>query len=392
MPGPLDGVRVFDLTQALAGPYCTLILGDLGADVIKIESPEAGDQARGWGPPFINGESSYFLSVNRNKRSVALDLKSEAGRRAARELALRCDVLVENLRPGAAARLGLGYPDLSREQPGLVYCSISGFGQDRPGLAGYDQIVQGTSGVMSLTGEADGPPTKVGVPISDITAGMFGAHAVLAALFERQRTGRGREIDVAMQDSVLALLTYQGARYFATGEPPLRQGNHHPTIAPYGTFQAADGYLNLAVGSELQWGAFCLALGAPELSEDGRFRSNRDRLANRQALHQLMDRKLVERSVADWQAAFEAVGVPAGPILDLEQVFGDPGTIARGVRVETEHPVAGTVSMVGTPWKLDRGQFEVALPPPLLGQHTAEVLSEVAGYSAEQIAALDPTR
>ena len=390
MPGPLDGVRVLDLTQALAGPYCTLVLGDLGADVLKIESPEGGDQSRGWGPPFVNGESSYFLSVNRNKRSVALDLKSEPGRRAARDLAANCDVLVENLRPGTAARLGLGYDELKASNPGLVYCSISGFGQERPGLAGYDQIVQGTSGVMSLTGEADGPPTKLGVPISDITSGMFGAHAILAALYERQRTGRGRYIDVAMQDSVLALLTYQGGRYFATGKPPLRQGNHHPTIAPYGTFEAADGFLNIAVGSEVQWKAFCRALEAESLTEDPRFATNRERLANREALHQLMERKLVERSVADWQAALEAAGVPAGPILDLDQVFHDPGTLARGVKVQVEHPVAGTVSMVGTPWKLDGGQFEVRLPPPLLGEHTEAVLREVAGYSDEQVAAFKP--
>ena len=379
---------MFDLTHALAGPYCTMLLGDLGADVLKIETPGEGDHSRSWGPPFINGESSYFLSVNRNKRSVALDLKSEAGLRAARELAGRCDVVVENLRPGTARRLGLGYRELSAANPGLVYCSISGFGQDRPALAGYDQIVQGTSGVMSLTGSAGGPPTKFGVPIGDISSGMFGAHAILAALFERHRTGRGREIDVAMQDSLLALLTYQGGRYFATGEAPQREGNQHPTIAPYGTFQTGDGLLNVAVGSDGQWRSFCQALSDPALATDPRFLTNGDRQRNRSELNRELERLLAARTAVEWQPILEAGGIPAGPILDLEEVFRQPGIESRGMRVHAEHPVAGRVSMVGTPWKLDGGSFQVRLAPPTLGQHTAEVLKEVAGYSDPQLAEL----
>ena len=379
--GPLAGVRVFDLTHALAGPYCTMLLGDLGADVLKIETPGEGDHSRHWGPPFIEGESSYFLSVNRNKRSVALDLKSELGKRAARDLAGHCDVVVENLRPGTAARLGLGYPDLSPANPGLVYCSISGFGQDRPALAGYDQIVQGTSGVMSLTGSGDGPPTKFGVPIGDISSGMFGAHAILASLLERQRTGRGRQIDVAMQDSLLALLTYQAGRYFATGTAPLREGNQHPTIAPYGTFQTREGLINVAVGSESQWRSFCEALGQSELATDPRFASNGDRQLNRALLNVELERLMGAHSALEWQPILEGAGVPAGPILDLEEVFSQPGITARGMRVEVRHPVAGAVSMVSPPWKLDGEAFSVSRPPPTLGQHTLEVLREVAGYS-----------
>ena len=370
---PLDGVRVLDLTIALAGPYCTLLLGDLGADVVKVESPE-GDQSRGWGPPFVEGESSYFLSVNRNKRSVVLDLKSPEGLAAARRLAAESDVLVENLRPGTAARLGLGPDELRAADPRLIYCSISGFGQDRPSLAGYDQIVQGTSGMMSLTGFADGPPVKLGVPIGDIAAGMFAAHAVLAALYERERTGRGRVIDVAMQDSLMALLTYQGGRYFATGQAPRREGNVHPTIAPYGTFATADGFLNVAVGSDSQFRAFAEALGAPALAGDERFRTNRDRQRNRAELTEEIESRLRERTTAAWKEALDGAGVPAGPILELDEVFADPGVRARGIEVTTRHPKAGEWHMVGTPWRLDGERFTVRRPPPLLGEHTQEVL------------------
>jgi crotonobetainyl-CoA:carnitine CoA-transferase CaiB-like acyl-CoA transferase len=382
---PLEGIRVFDLTHALAGPYCTMLLGDLGADVIKIEAPGEGDHSRGWGPPFVKGESSYFLSVNRNKRSVALDLKSEAGRKAAVLLATACDVLVENLRPGTAARLGLGYEDLKRLHPGLVYCAISGFGQDRPSLAGYDQIVQGTAGLMSITGLPDGPPIKLGVPIGDIAAGMFGANAICAALYARERKGEGAFIDVAMQDSVMALLTYQGGRYFATGEAPAREGNQHPTIAPYGTYATADGFLNVAVGSDSQFEKFCAAIGEPGLARDARFASNRDRQARRQELNTEVEAALGRRTTAEWQAELERAGVPAGPILDLGQVFADPGVRARGVEVSVEHPDVGTWRMVGTPWQLDGAPFQVRRPPPRLGEHTAEVLADVAGLSDAQV-------
>jgi formyl-CoA transferase len=389
-PLPLEGFRVLDLTHALAGPYCTMLLGDLGADVFKVEPPGDGDHARNWGPPFVNGESAYFLSVNRNKRSIGLDLKQEAGLRAAVDLALACDVLVENFRPGTAARLGLGWDVLHERKPELVYASISGFGQGRPALAGYDQIAQGTSGLMSITGEPGHQPTKVGVPVGDLAAGMFAAHAILAALLERSRTGAGRYIDVALNDSLLALLTYQAGRYFATGEPPQRDGNHHSTIAPYGTFATRDGHLNLAVGSNEQYHRFCEALQAPELATDPRFKTNPERQAARADLTVEIERRLTKRSTGEWLARMEAAGIPAGPIHDLEVAFADPVAVEREMRVEVEHPVAGRITQVGAPWKLDGLSSPVRLVPPTLGQHTAEVLTGVLGYTAEQIAALQP--
>jgi crotonobetainyl-CoA:carnitine CoA-transferase CaiB-like acyl-CoA transferase len=387
---PLAGIRVLDLTHALAGPYCTMLLGDLGADVIKVEAPHEGDHARRWGPPFVNGESSYFMSVNRNKRSVALDLKAEAGVRAAVDLALASDVLVENFRPGTAARLGLGWDVLHERRPELVYASISGFGQGRPALAGYDQIAQGTSGLMSITGEATGQPTKVGVPVGDIAAGMLAAHAIMATLLERTRTGVGRHVDVALNDALLALLTYQAGRYFATGEPPGREGNHHPTVAPYGTFATRDSHLNLAVGSDEQYRRFCEALEAPDLGADPRFATNAERQAARVELALEIERRLARRTTGEWLERMEAAGIPAGPILDLGLALNDPLALEREMRMEVEHPVAGRIGQVGAPWKLDGMSSPIRLAPPVLGQHTSEVLAEVLGYSPEQIAAIRP--
>jgi crotonobetainyl-CoA:carnitine CoA-transferase CaiB-like acyl-CoA transferase len=375
-PLPLEGIRVLDLTHALAGPYCTLLLGDLGADVVKVEPPE-GDQSRRWGPPFVNGESSYFMSVNRNKRSVVLDLKSSEGRDAALRLALASDVVVENFRPGTAARLGLGPEDLRRVRPELIYASISGYGQSRPDLVGYDQIAQGTSGVMSLTGAAEGPPTRLGVPVGDIAAGMFAAHAVLAALVERQRTGAGRVIDVCLNDSLLAMHTYQAGRLFATGEAPTREGNHHATIAPYGTFATQDGEINIGVGSEDQYRRFCDALGAPELAEDPRFQTNALRQEVKVELAREIERRLAALPSAEWLRRLEEAGVPAGPINDLKQAFESPLALEREMRVVVDHPAAGRVTQVGAPWKLDGASSPVRIPPPLLGQHTDEVLREV---------------
>jgi len=376
---PLDGIRVLDLTHALAGPYCTMLLGDLGADVIKLEPP-SGDHSRQWGPPFIGTESSYFLSVNRNKRSVVLDLKRGAARSAARALAMASEVVVESFKPGTAERLGLGPKELRARKPELVYASISGYGQNQPTLAGYDQIAQGTSGLMSLTGTADGPPLKVGVPVGDITAGMFAAHAILAALVARTRTRQGAYIDVALNDALLALHTYQAGRFFATGEAPGREGNHHATIAPYGTFKVRDGFINLAVGSDEQYRRFCEAVDAPELASDPRFATNAQRQAARSELTREIERRLQSDSRATWLDRLERYGIPAGPILDLEEAFSSSLATDREMRVEVSHPVVGQISQVGAPWKIDGHSSPIRLAPPSLGQHTAEVLRDVLGY------------
>jgi crotonobetainyl-CoA:carnitine CoA-transferase CaiB-like acyl-CoA transferase len=384
-PLPLAGIRVLDLTHALAGPYCTMVLGDLGADVIKIESPGTGDQSRQWGPPFIHDESSYFLSVNRNKRSVVLNLKTEAGRACAVELAMKCDVVVENFKPGTMARLGLGPEMLEAKKPELVIASISGFGQDQPTLAGYDQIAQGTSGMMSVNATPDSAPTKVGVPIGDISAGMFAAHAILAALIERTRTGRGRRVDVALNDSLLALHTYQAGRLFATGEVPSRDGNYHATIVPYGTFAVADGFINVAVATDAQFQRFCSALEAPELAGNPRFATNAQRQAARSELNREIAVRLSNGTRQEWLARLEEHGIPAGPILDIKEAFASPLATARGMRVEVDHPRAGPIGQVGAPWKLDGESSPIRLAPPLLGQHTGEVLRDWLGYSREEI-------
>jgi crotonobetainyl-CoA:carnitine CoA-transferase CaiB-like acyl-CoA transferase len=374
-PFPLAGIRVLDFTHALAGPYCTMLLGDLGADIVKVEPP-AGDHSRQWGPPFIEGESSYFLSVNRNKRSVVLDLKSPVALAVAKGLAMAADVVVENFKPGTMARLGLDAAQLQIVKPALVYASISGFGQNQPTLAGYDQIAQGTSGMMSVNASPDSPPTKVGVPIGDIAAGMFASLAILAALVERSITGKGRLIDVALNDSLLALFTYQAGRYFATGEVPKQEGNYHATIAPYGTFAASDGFINVAVASDAQFVRFCDAIHAPELAADPRFTNNAQRQATRPALVRAIEAHLKEGTREQWLARFEQFSIPAGPILDIEEAFASPLATARDMRVEIEHPKAGPIDQVGAPWKIDGSSSPIRLPPPLLGQHTEEVLTE----------------
>jgi len=383
-PQPLEDIRVLDLSHALAGPYCTMMLGDLGADVVKVEPP-SGDHSRQWGPPFINGESSYFLSVNRNKRSVVLDLKTAGGSAVAEALALASDVVVENFKPGTAARLGLGAEKLQRLKPALVYASISGFGQNQPTLPGYDQIAQGTSGMMTVNAMPDGPPSKVGIPIGDISAGMFASNAILAALVERARTGNGRHVDVALNDSLLALFTYQAGRLFATGKVPSREGNHHATITPYGTFEVSDGRINIAVGSDPQFERFCAAIGAPELAADPRFATNSQRQAARQDLAREVEARLRTGTRADWLARFEQHSVPAGPIQDIAEAFASSLATEREMRVEVEHPIAGRISQTGAPWKLDGHSSPIRRPPPVLGAHTLEVIREWLGDDAEAV-------
>lgn len=375
---PLAGIRVLDFSHALAGPYCTMLLADLGADVAKIESPK-GDQTRFWGPPFIDGESSYFLSINRNKRSVVLDLKSRRGIADARALAMAADVVVENFKPGAMSRLGLDAPRLCELKPALVYASISGYGQNQPTLAGYDQIAQGTSGMMSINAPPGAGPTKVGIPIGDITSGMFATHAILASLFDRERTGEGRYIDVALNDSLLALMTYQAGRLFATGRSPKSDGNHHATITPYGSFATSDGFINLAVGSDDQFARFAEAIGQPELAQEPRFATNALRQGARDELTGIIESRLKQHTRAEWLEVLERAEIPAGPILDLGEAFDNRLAEGRGMRIEVEHPSAGRIKQVAPPWKLDGGSLPVRRPPPRLGEHTEEVLREWTG-------------
>ena len=383
-PLPLEDIRVLDLSHALAGPYCTMVLGDLGADVVKVEPP-SGDHSRQWGPPFIKGESAYFLSVNRNKRSVVLDLKTPEGLAIAEALAMASDVVVENYKPGTAARLGLGADKLRAAKPALVYASISGFGQNQPTLPGYDQIAQGTSGMMSVNATPQGPPTKVGIPVGDISAGMFASNAILASLLERARTGRGRHIDIALNDALLALFTYQAGRLFATGKVPSREGNYHATIAPYGTFAVSDGHINIAVGSDSQFVRFCEAIGAPELGSDPRYATNPQRQASRMDLALEIEARLRTATRAEWLARFEQHGIPAGPIQDMAEAFASPLATERDMRIEIEHPVAGPISQVGAPWKLDGQSSVIRRPPPVLGAHTTEVMREWLGDDAEAV-------
>lgn len=384
MTMPLDGIRVVDWTIWQQGPVCSVMLGDLGADVVKVEPP-SGDHSRQWGPPFIKGESSYFLSVNRNKRSVVLDLKTADGQAVAEALALASDVVVENFKPGTATRLGLGAEKLQALKPALVYTSISGFGQNQPTLPGYDQIAQGTSGMMSVNAMPEGPPSKVGIPIGDISAGMFASNAILAALVERSRTGKGRHIDIALNDALLALFTYQAGRLFATGKVPSREGNHHATITPYGTFEVSDGRINIAVGSDSQFQRFCEAIGAPELGADPRFATNPQRQAARMDLAAEIETRLRTGTRAHWLERFEEHGIPAGPIQDIAEAFASPLATEREMRVEVDHPVAGRISQTGAPWKLDGQSSPIRRPPPPLGAHTTEVMREWLGEASETV-------
>ena len=379
--GPLEGLTVLDLTHVLSGPYCTMMLADMGARVIKIERPGLGDDTRAWGPPFVNGESAYFLSVNRNKESVTLDFKMPDGRRVLDALIARADVLVENFRPGTLARLGLGFDTVHERHPRLVYVSVSGFGQTGPRRQepGYDAVIQAEGGLVSITGGADGPGYRLGVAIADITAGMFAAYGVAVAVLARERTGRGQLVDVGLFDSVTALLTYQAGIHFATGAVPQRMGNRHPTIAPYETFAAADGEFVLAVGNDALWLKFCAVAGQSDLATDPRFATNRSRVTAYDELRPLLERVLCTRPRHAWIEELTAAGIPCGAVRDLDRVLSDPQLDARDMVVELEHPVAGAIRVLGVPVKLSESAGAVRTSPPSLGQHTDHVLQDLLG-------------
>lgn len=378
MPGPLTGVRVLDLTRILAGPFASMILGDMGAEVVKIENPDGGDDTRAWGPPFLNGESTYFLSVNRNKKSCTLNLKAPQGRDLLRQLARRADVLLENFRPGTLARLGLSYPEAAGLNPRLVYCSVSGFGQTGPDAArpGYDLIVQGESGVMNITGFPDGPPVKVGLAIADLIAGLYAVQGILMALYVRDRTGRGQHVDVALYDGMASLLTFQAGIYFATGRSPQRRGNAHPSIVPYETFRARDGYLNVAVGNNALWARFCQAIGRADLIAHSDFATEALRVEHHGALQPLLEGILSQRTVGEWLALLGEGGVPCGAIKEVAEVCADPQILAREMVVEVPHSKLGTVRMMGIPVKLSATPGAPTAGPPRLGEHTEAVLAE----------------
>jgi crotonobetainyl-CoA:carnitine CoA-transferase CaiB-like acyl-CoA transferase len=384
---PLDGITVLDLTRVLSGPYCTMLLADMGARVIKVEQPRRGDDTRGWGPPFLEGESAYFLSVNRNKESVTLDFKDREGRALLDRLLARADVLVENFRPGTLARLGLGYGDVSTRHPRLVYCSVSGFGQTGPRRQepGYDAVMQGEGGLMSITGAPDGPPVRLGVAIADIASGMFAAYGVAMALFARERTGMGQEVDVAMLDTVAALLTYQAGNFFASGKTPERLGNRHPSIVPYETFAASDGDFVLAVGNDDQWRRFRAVAGLPE---DPRFATNRQRVAAYDELRPLIADRLRTQPRRHWIDRLLAAGVPCGSVRNLEELFDDPQLEARDMIARVEHATIGRLRTLGVNVKLSATPGAVRTGPPTLGQHTDAVLQSDLGLSPKDIDAL----
>lgn len=384
--GPLAPYRIADLTRVLAGPFCTMQLADLGAEVIKIEAPGKGDDTRAWGPPFVEGESAYFMSINRNKKSVTLNLKADRGKEILWKLLEHCDVLVENFRPGALERLGFGYQEVSTRLPELVYCSVSGFGHTGPDarLPGYDVLIQGESGLMSLTGDADGPPFKLGTSISDLTAGMIATQGILAALLERERTGLGQQVDVAMLDASAALLTYQAGIYFATGRTPTRRGNAHPTIVPYSTYPSADGTLIVAVGNDTLFVTFCEVLGREEISADPRFATAAARVEHREELDQILCDLLVQRPRDHWIEVLRRHGIPCGAVRDLSEVCGSTQLKARGMVQQVQHAKAGAVGQLGSPIHLSRSAGSL-MPPPLLGQHTQEILESMLGLSAEEV-------
>jgi len=382
----LDDLFVVDLSRILSGPVCTMLMGDMGADIVKIEPPPTGDDSRQWGPPFIGGTSTYFHSINRNKKSLGLNLKADAGRQILWKLIERADVLLENFRPGVLDKLGFGYKDVSKANPRVVYCSISGFGQtgpyrDRPG---YDVIAQGESGVMHLTGYPNQPPVKMGASLADIVAGLHAFQGILLALLARHRTGKGQRIDISLLDSMVSTLTYHALIYFTTGRSPKRMGNRHPSIVPYECFEARDGFVNVAVTNEKQWTNFCKVLGFPNIATDPRFATMKERLAHYDELKAMIVKVLSTWTRAEVMQRMEEVGIPAGPINTVGEILEDPHIKAREMVYELIHPEHGPLRMLGIPIKLSETPGAIELAPPRFGQHNREVLTRL-GYDERAI-------
>ena len=389
MTGPLTGITVLDLTRVLSGPYCTMILADLGARVVKVEHPGKGDDTRHWGPPFIGAESAYFLSINRNKESVTLDFKPAEGREVMEKLIAKADVLVENFRPGTLDRAGFGYDAVSQRHPRLIYASISGYGQTGPRReeAGYDAVMQAEGGLMSVTGDPDRPGVRMGVAITDMVAGLYCAQGISAALFARERSGHGQRVDIGMLDTTAALLTYQAGNFFATGNVPQRKGNQHATIAPYEVFSTIDGEIVVAVGNDGIWRRFCGAIGLPEMAADPRFATNKDRIANYPEMRPPIDRAFRTATSAEWISRLNAAGVANGEVRNIEQMLHDPQLEARNMIETVTHPTVGATRVIGAPIKLSETPASIRIPPPVLGEHTDAVLGEI-GYDAAAVAAL----
>ena len=398
-PAPLSGIRVFDMTRVLAGPTCTQILGDLGAEIIKIERPGRGDDSRGLGPPYLKDaegqetrESAYFLAANRNKRSLTLNLTSPEGQDIARRLIADSDVVVENFRAGTLARYGLGAGDMCKANPRLIYCSVTGFGQTGPyaSRGGYDYLVQAMGGIMSVTGEPDGPPTKVGVGVSDIITGMYAAISIQAALRHREISGEGQHIDMALLDAQVAWLSYVGENYLVSNEVPERLGSHHPNIVPYQVFEAIDGLMVLAVGNDAQFERFCKFAGISEIAEDERFATNGGRVTNREIITEILADIIKAKPIDHWVEGLVGVNVPCSPINNIDQVFANPQVEAREMKIEMAHPLAtgGKVDLIGSPIKLSASPVSYRHPPPMLGQHTDEILENLLKIDADECAAL----